>query len=121
MRATLSADRSRDHLEAHAKNETIVANRLTAGDVLRMATIGGAKSIGREHDLGSITPGKKADLLLIKNDESPAMTPIVYPEAHVVYQAGTADIHTVVVNGKVVKYEGKRIGLPLKPIADKVA
>lgn len=121
MRSTLSADRSRDHLEAHAKNETIVANRLTAGDVLRMATMGGAKSIGREHDLGSITPGKKADLLLIKNDESPAMTPIVYPEAHVVYQAGTADIHTVMVNGKVVKYEGKRIGLPLKPIADKVA
>lgn len=121
MRATLSADRSRDHLEAHAKNETIVANRLRAGDVLWMATMGGAKSLGMEDSIGSITPGKKADLLLIKNDESPAMTPIVYPEAHVVYQAGTADVHTVVVNGKVVKYQGERIGLPLKPIADKVA
>jgi 5-methylthioadenosine/S-adenosylhomocysteine deaminase len=121
MRSTLSADRSRDHLEAHAKNETIVANRLTAGDVLWMATMGGAKSLGMEDKIGSITPGKKADLLLIKNDESPAMTPIVYPEAHVVYQANTADIHTVMVNGKVVKYDGKRIGLPLKPIADKVA
>lgn len=121
MRATLSADRSRDHLEAHAKNETIVANRLRAGDVLWMATMGGAKSLGMEDTIGSITPGKKADLVLIKNDESPAMTPILYPEAHVVYQAGTADIHTVMVNGKVVKYQGERIGLPLKPVADKVA
>ena len=57
-----------------------------------------------EDTIGSITPGKKADLLL-KNDESPAMTPILNPYAHVVYQAGTADLHTVVVNGKVVKYE----------------
>jgi hypothetical protein len=38
MRATLNADRSRDHLEAHAKNETITANRLRAEDVVWMAT-----------------------------------------------------------------------------------
>ena len=82
-----------------------------------MATMGGAKSLGMEDVIGSITPGKKADLLLIKNDESPAMTPILNPYAHVVYQAGTADVHTVVVNGRVVKYDGKRIGLPLAPIA----
>ncbi len=121
MRATLSADRSRDHLEAHAVNETIVANRLRAEDVVRMATMGGAKALGMEDVIGSITPGKKADLLLIKNDDSPAMTPILHPYAHVVYQAGTADVHTVVVNGRVVKYAGKRIGLELAPIADKVA
>jgi hypothetical protein len=86
-----------------------------------MATMGGAKSLGMESVIGSITPGKKADLVLIKNDESPAMTPILNPYAHVVFQAGTADVHTVVVNGKVVKYDGKRIGLPLAPIAAKVA
>jgi cytosine/adenosine deaminase-related metal-dependent hydrolase len=121
MRATLSADRSRDHLETQSRNETIVANRLRAEDVLHMATMGGAKSLGMEDLIGSITPGKKADLVLIKNDESPAMTPILHPYAHVVYQAGTADVHTVVVNGKVVKFEGKRIDLPLAPIAQKVA
>ena len=121
MRATLSADRSRDHLEAHAVNETIVANRLRAEDAVHMATMGGARALGMEDLIGSITPGKKADLLLIKNDESPAMTPILHPYAHVVYQAGTADIHTVVVNGRVVKYEGRRIGLELAPIRDKVA
>jgi 5-methylthioadenosine/S-adenosylhomocysteine deaminase len=60
-------------------------------------------------------------VVLIKNDESPAMTPILNPYAHVVYQAGTADVHTVVVNGRVVKYDGERIDLPLAPVRDKVA
>ena len=48
-----------------------------------------------EDSIGSITVGKKADLLLIKNDQSPAMTPILNPYAHVAYQASTADVHTV--------------------------
>ncbi len=121
MRATLSSDRSRDHLEAHAKGETINVNKLRAEDVIWMATMGGAKSLGMEDKIGSITPGKKADLLLIKNDQSPAMTPILNPTAHVVYQAGTADVHTVVVNGKVVKFDGKRIDLDLAPVRDAVA
>ncbi|NYF09849.1 cytosine/adenosine deaminase-related metal-dependent hydrolase [Leifsonia sp. AK011] len=121
MRATLSSDRSRDHLEAHRVGETVNVNRMRAEDVIWMATMGGAKSLGMEDKIGSITPGKKADLLLIKNDESPAMTPILNPTAHVVYQAGTADIHTVVIDGRVVKYDGKRIGLDLAPVRDTVA
>nr|WP_277814890.1 amidohydrolase family protein [Galbitalea soli] len=121
MRATLNADRSREHLEAHARNETVIANRLRAEDVVWQATMGGAKSLGMEDTLGSITVGKKADLVLLKNDESPAMTPIIQPYAHVVFQANTADVHTVMVNGRVVKYEGVRIGMPLAPVRDKVA
>lgn len=116
MRATLSADRVREHLEAHGRNETVVANQLRAEDVIWSATMGGATAIGMADALGSIAVGKKADLLLIKNDESPAMTPVLNPCAHVVYQAGTADVHTVMVNGRVVKYDGKRIDLPLAPI-----
>lgn len=121
MRATLSADRSRDHLEAHAKGDTINVNRLRAEDVVRMATMGGAKSLGMEDTIGSITVGKKADLVLLKNDQSPTMTPILNPYAHVAYQAGTADVHTVVVNGRVLKFDGKRIGLDLAPARDAVA
>lgn len=121
MRATLSSDRSRDHLEAHVKNETVAVNRLRAEDVIWMATQGGANALGMGDKIGSIAVGKKADLLLIKNDQSPAMTPILNPTAHVVYQAGTADIHTVVVNGRVVKYQGDRIDLDIKPARDAVA
>ena len=46
MRATLSADRSREHLEAHARGETVVHNQLRAEEVVRWATIGGAKALG---------------------------------------------------------------------------
>jgi cytosine/adenosine deaminase-related metal-dependent hydrolase len=121
MRSTLSAFRSRDHLEAQSKGETVTVNRMTAEDAVWQATMGGAHSLGMSDKIGSIIVGKKADVVLLKNDESPAMTPILNPYAHVVYQAGTADVHTVVVNGKVVKFDGERIGLPLAPIREKVA
>ena len=121
MRATLSSDRSRDHLEAHRRGDTVAVNRLRAEDVLWMATMGGAKSLGMEDTIGSITPGKKADLVLIKNDDSPAMTPILNPTVHVVYQAGTADVHSVMVDGRMLKYEGKRLGLDIGPARDAVA
>ena len=121
MRATLSADRSREHLEAQSKGETVVANRMRAEDAVWSATMGGAMSLGMEGVIGSITPGKKADLVLLKNDQSPSMTPILNPYAHIVYQAGTADVHTVMVNGRVVKYDGSRIDLDLAPVRDLVA
>lgn len=121
MRATLSADRSRDHLEAHRRGDTIVANRMRAEDAVWSATVGGARSLGLEHAIGSISVGKRADLVLLKNDESPAMTPILNPYAHIVYQAGTADVHTVMVDGRILKYDGSRIDLPLAPVRERVA
>lgn len=113
MRATLSADRSREHLEAHAVGETIVNNRLRARDVVEWATIGGAEALGMADLIGSLTPGKKADVVLIKNDASPTMFPILHPYGHVVYQAGRGDVHTVLVNGKVVKYRHELCGIDL--------
>ena len=69
MRATLNADRAREHLEAHARNETVMLNHLRAEQVVGWATMGGAQALGMDSLIGSITPGKKADLVLIKNDE----------------------------------------------------
>jgi len=113
MRATLSADRSREHLEAHAANETVVHNKLRAEQVVEWATMGGARTLGIADAVGSLTPGKQADLVLIKNDRSPAMFPILHPYGHVVYQAGRADVHTVLVNGRVVKYAHELVGVDL--------
>ncbi|MDQ0376086.1 amidohydrolase family protein [Amycolatopsis thermophila] len=105
MRATLSADRSREHLEAHAAGETVVHNKLRARDVVEWATIGGARALGLDDEIGSLTPGKKADVVLIKNDRSPVMFPLLHPYGHVVFQAGRGDVHTVLVNGTVVKHD----------------
>ncbi len=103
MRATLSADRSREHLEAHARGETVVHNRLRAEEVAHWATIGGARALGLDDRIGSLTPGKKADVVLIKNDDSPAMYPMLHPYGTFVYQAGRGDVHTVLVDGRVVQ------------------
>jgi 5-methylthioadenosine/S-adenosylhomocysteine deaminase len=113
MRATLGADRSRDHLEAHAQNETITNHKLRAEQVVEWATRGGARALGMDDKIGSIEVGKKADLVLIKNDRSPAMFPILHPYGHVVLQAQRADVDTVVVNGRVVKRAGQLVDVDL--------
>ncbi len=113
MRATLSADRAREHLEAHKRNDTVANNHLRAEQVVNWATMGGAKALGIDSIVGSLTPGKKADLVLIKNDASPAMFPILNPYGHVVFQAGRGDVHTVMVDGNVVKYDHRLRGIDL--------
>jgi 5-methylthioadenosine/S-adenosylhomocysteine deaminase len=110
MRATLSADRAREHLEAHGKNETVTHHHLRAEQVVSWATRGGASALGLDRVTGSLEPGKKADIVLIKNDDSPVMVPLVHPYGHVVFQAQRGDVHTVVVNGRVVKHDHKLIG-----------
>jgi 5-methylthioadenosine/S-adenosylhomocysteine deaminase len=121
MRATLNADRARTHLEAHKINETVTHNHLRADQVVNWATMGGAAALGMSDLIGSLTPGKKADLVLIKNDESPAMFPILHPYGHIVFQAGRGDVHTVVVDGNVVKYNHHLRGVDLARAKQAVA
>jgi len=107
MRTTLSADRSREHLEAHTKAETVTHHALRAEQVVHWATRGGARALGMDHLVGSLEAGKKADVVLVKNDASPVMYPLLNPYGHVVFQAQRADVHTVVVDGRVVKSQGR--------------
>jgi cytosine/adenosine deaminase-related metal-dependent hydrolase len=113
MRTTLGADRSREHLEAHAKGNTVTNHHLRAEQVVEWATRGGAKALHRDDQIGSLEPGKKADVVLIKNDDSPVMFPILHPYGHVAFQAQRSDVHTVIVDGKIVKSEGKLVGIDL--------
>jgi 5-methylthioadenosine/S-adenosylhomocysteine deaminase len=113
MRTTLGADRSREHLEAHTRQETITHCHLRAEDVVDWATRGGARALGLDPVTGSLEPGKKADLVLIKNDASPVMFPLLNPYGHVAFQAQRADVHTVVINGRVVKHNHQLTGTTL--------
>src|SRR5580658_8006249 len=113
MRATLGADRSREHLEAHSKQETVTNCHMRAEDVVDFATRGGSRALGLDSVIGSIEPGKKADLVLIKNDTSPVMFPLLNPYGHVAFQAQRGDVHTVVINGRVVKYDHRLVGIDL--------
>lgn len=120
MRATVGADRALEHYLAHANGETVTHVKLRAEDVVDWATRGGAKVLGKDDLIGSLEVGKLADVVLIKNDDSPTMTPILNPYGHLVYQAGRGDVHTVLVGGEPVKWAGKLCAGDLAGVRDDV-
>jgi 5-methylthioadenosine/S-adenosylhomocysteine deaminase len=113
MRTTLGADRSREHFEAHEKAETITHLQLRSEEVVDWATRGGSKALGLDAKIGSLEVGKKADIVLLKNDDSPSMFPILNPYGHIALQAQRADVHTVVIDGRIVKFEHRLVGADL--------
>lgn len=121
MRTTLGADRSRCHLENHAHGETVTHCELRSHEVTEYATIGGSKALGMDHLIGSLEKGKKADIVLVKNDASPVMTPILNPYGHIVFQAQRADVNSVVINGKLVKFDHRLLGTSLNKAKHAVA
>ncbi|WP_328648332.1 amidohydrolase family protein [Amycolatopsis sp. NBC_00348] len=120
MRSTLGADRSREHLEAHKLGETVTHAALRAEQVVEWATRGGATALGRSADLGSLEVGKKADVVLLKNDASPVSFPLLNPYGHVAFQAQRADVHTVLVDGRIVKRDGALVGVDLPAVRREV-
>jgi 5-methylthioadenosine/S-adenosylhomocysteine deaminase len=120
MRTTLSADRSREHFEAHAKSETVTALALRAEHVVDWATRGGSRALGLDSKVGSLEVGKRGDVVLVKNDASPVMFPLINPYGHVVFQTQRGDVHTVVVDGRVVKHENRLVGADLATAKSKV-
>jgi cytosine/adenosine deaminase-related metal-dependent hydrolase len=75
-------------------------------EVLEMATMGGARAVGLDHLIGSITPGKRADLFMTKCD-STRLVPVHDPVGALVMYTSGSDVDTVFVNGELLKYHGK--------------
>jgi len=69
--------------------------------VVEMATMGGARAIHREDELGSIEEGKLADIAIIEV-QSANMVPIYNPYSALVYSANASNVDTVIVNGEVI-------------------
>jgi 5-methylthioadenosine/S-adenosylhomocysteine deaminase len=120
MRATLSSDRAREHHEAHAVGETVTHCHLRADQVVEWATRGGAQALGMDSLVGSLEVGKKADVVLVKNDRSPVMFPMLNPYGHIAFQAQRGDVHTVVVNGRIVKHDHRLVGIDLPAVRHRV-
>ena len=70
-------------------------------DVLRMATINGAKALEVERDVGSLEVGKKADIIMVDLSK-PHLKPLHNTYANIVYSARGSDVDTVIVDGKIV-------------------
>ena len=74
--------------------------------VLEMATVHGAAALGMEREIGSLQPGKRADLVLYDLDV-PEWRPLLDPVNSLVYAATGASVRTVLVDGRVVLDEGR--------------
>ncbi len=85
---------------------------LTHGDVLRFATIAGAAACGLEQRVGSLAPGKDADILLVRADAINTF-PVVDPVATVVTSADTSNVDTVLVRGEFRKRDGVLVGVDM--------
>ena len=83
------------------KVETGRSAVIPAATALQMATIDGAKALGLEKKIGSLEPGKKADVVVVSMN-SARQTPMYDPVSHLVYVSHGDDVRTVVVNGKVL-------------------
>lgn len=84
------------------------APSLHAEDVLRFATIDGAAACGLADRTGSLTPGKRADIILVRTDQINTV-PVQDPVAAIVTCADVSNIDTVLVDGKIVKRHGKLV------------
>ncbi len=109
MRSMLSAQRLADNLAAHAAGKPLPKVTLTARQVLEAATIDGARALGLEGRIGSLAPGKRADLIMVRADDL-ATAPAHDPVSTVVLQATPAAVDTVLVDGEVIKAGGRLVG-----------
>ncbi|WP_342731749.1 amidohydrolase family protein [Bradyrhizobium sp. B117] len=106
-RVALSMQRALDNAESRKVNGTIPATTtIPVREALRWITTEGARMLGREHRIGSLTPGKLADLVII-NASDLNLHPVHDPVATVVMQTSLANIEAVMIGGTWKKRNGK--------------
>lgn len=87
------------------------ATLMSARNVLRMATIEGARALGRE-EIGSLEIGKRADILII-NLQVPHLQPMYNIESQIVYAMRGSDVETTIINGSIVMENRRVLNLSL--------
>lgn len=83
---------------------------LDARTAIRMATLGGAEALGLADSIGSLVPGKLADVIVVDLDRM-HLIPAYDPLSHLVYAARGADVRHVLVNGRLVVRNGRVVTL----------
>jgi cytosine/adenosine deaminase-related metal-dependent hydrolase len=90
---------------------------ITTRDVIEYATIEGARANGLEDKVGTLTPGKEADIIMLRTDR-PNVFPINDPIGAVVWGMDTSNVDSVFVAGKALKRDGQLLGVDLDHIKD---
>lgn len=106
IRAAFGAERARVNAECWQADVPVPATMLTARQMLELATVNGAHVAGLEHRTGSLTPGKRADVVAL-DATALNMAPVHDATAAVTLSADVSNVETVLVDGAVVKRDGK--------------
>ena len=93
-----------------AKVATSDPTAVSAKTAVQMATIGGARALGMEKQIGSLEPGKRADVIIVSMSAA-RQAPMYDPISHLVYVTRGDDVQTTVVNGKVLMRNRKVLTL----------
>jgi 5-methylthioadenosine/S-adenosylhomocysteine deaminase len=92
------------------------ADALTAEDALRLATIDGARALGLDAEIGTLTPGKRADITVVSLVGSP-YDPVEDPVAAVVFGGSTARVLETIIDGKSRYRQGEDAWQEVRSIA----
>lgn len=91
------------------------ATQLPARRILELATIDGARGLGLADKVGSLTPGKRADLILVRTTDL-NMQPLVEPVQAIVVSAQPANVDTVLVDGRILKRGGQLTAVDVEKV-----
>lgn len=94
-----------------SKDPTVVS----AKEALAMATIGGARAIHLEREIGSLEVGKRADIIVV-DLSAPHVTPVYNLYSHLVYAAKASDVTDTIVNGRILMRQKRLLTLDEAPI-----
>jgi 5-methylthioadenosine/S-adenosylhomocysteine deaminase len=100
------------------KVETLDPTVVSAREALRMATVEGARALGMANRIGTLEEGKRADLIVVRNDGF-HQQPWFDPYSLLVYSTKASDVETVVVDGRLVVAGGEVLTLDSRAITDK--
>jgi 5-methylthioadenosine/S-adenosylhomocysteine deaminase len=114
MRSTFTLQRTLINERALAGEEKLPA-LLTCRDVLEMATVHGARDSHLDHKVGTLTPGKEADVIMLRTDAI-NVAPLNNAPGAVVTLMDTSNVDTVFIAGKMMKRAGKLLGVDLPKI-----
>lgn len=93
---------------------------VTVRDVMEFATIAGAKANGLEDKIGTLTPGKRADVIMLRADKI-NVTPLNDVVGDVVLGMDTANVDSVFVDGRAIKRDGKLVNVDLPGLRQRAA
>lgn len=108
MRLALQTQRGLDHEACHVQRQVPMNLEYTCRDALIWGTRNGADAVGLGDQIGTLSPGKRADIVFLSNKRF--LSPSAYPLGTAVLHSTAADVDTVMVNGIIRKRDGHLVG-----------